>query len=117
VPEALVAHVQAAGGLRMQEVSFIFYDLLSSHYQFMSCHHVSRCRNKIHKEHVDKHDPLAPCKLNHDPRSARDMLLLAASPEDQSLWVARLLKRIQKSGYKANSSNNNSTDGSKISPR
>ncbi|XP_020804896.1 rho-associated protein kinase 1 isoform X1 [Drosophila serrata] len=75
-----------------------------------------RCRNKIHKEHVDKHDPLAPCKLNHDPRSARDMLLLAATPEEQSLWVARLLKRIQKSGYKANSSNNNSTDGSKISP-
>ncbi|XP_043661052.1 rho-associated protein kinase 1 isoform X3 [Drosophila teissieri] len=76
-----------------------------------------RCRNKIHKEHVDKHDPLAPCKLNHDPRSARDMLLLAATPEEQSQWVARLLKRIQKSGYKANSSNNNSTDGSKISPR
>lgn len=76
-----------------------------------------RCRNKIHKEHVDKHDPLAPCKLNHDPRSARDMLLLAATPEDQSLWVARLLKRIQKSGYKAASYNNNSTDGSKISPR
>nr|NP_001285335.1 Rho kinase, isoform B [Drosophila melanogaster]AHN59805.1 Rho kinase, isoform B [Drosophila melanogaster] len=75
-----------------------------------------RCRNKIHKEHVDKHDPLAPCKLNHDPRSARDMLLLAATPEDQSLWVARLLKRIQKSGYKAASYNNNSTDGSKISP-
>ncbi|XP_043661051.1 rho-associated protein kinase 1 isoform X2 [Drosophila teissieri] len=75
-----------------------------------------RCRNKIHKEHVDKHDPLAPCKLNHDPRSARDMLLLAATPEEQSQWVARLLKRIQKSGYKANSSNNNSTDGSKISP-
>ncbi|XP_017065127.1 rho-associated protein kinase 1 isoform X2 [Drosophila eugracilis] len=75
-----------------------------------------RCRNKIHKEHVDKHDPLAPCKLNHDPRSARDMLLLAATPEEQSVWVARLQKRIQKSGYKANSSNNNSTDGSKISP-
>ncbi|XP_064548657.1 LOW QUALITY PROTEIN: rho-associated protein kinase 1 [Drosophila montana] len=75
-----------------------------------------RCRNKIHKEHVDKHDPLAPCKLHHDPRSARDMLLLANTPEEQSLWVARLLKRIQKSGYKANSSNNNSTDGSKISP-
>ncbi|KRK06473.1 rho-associated protein kinase 1 isoform X4 [Drosophila yakuba] len=76
-----------------------------------------RCRNKIHKEHVDKHDPLAPCKLNHDPRSARDMLLLAATPEEQSQWVARLLKRIQKSGYKPTSSNNNSTDGSKISPR
>lgn len=85
----------------------------------INCIHSCRCRNKIHKEHVDKNDLLAPCKLNHDPRSARDMLLLAMSPEEQSLWVARLLKRIQKSGYKANSlSNNNSSDaGSKISPR
>ncbi|XP_055389536.1 rho-associated protein kinase 1 isoform X2 [Condylostylus longicornis] len=78
-----------------------------------------RCRNKIHKEHVDNNDPLAPCKLHHDPHSAREMLLLASTTEEQNLWVSRLSKRIQKSGYKANSSlNNNSTgDGSKISPR
>lgn len=92
-------------------------DLNTEHWTLHSTPY--RCRNKIHKEHVDKNDLLAPCKLNHDPRSARDMLLLAMSPEEQSLWVARLLKRIQKSGYKANSSsNNNSSDaGSKISPR
>lgn len=82
-----------------------------------------RCRNKIHKEHVDNNDPLAPCKLHHDPHSAREMLLLASTPDEQSSWVTRLSKRIQKCGYKANSSsNNNSTttignDGSKISPR
>ncbi|XP_055847217.1 rho-associated protein kinase 1 isoform X2 [Episyrphus balteatus] len=77
-----------------------------------------RCRNKIHKEHVDNNDPLAPCKLHHDPLSAREMLLLAVTPDEQHLWVTRLSKRIQKSGYKANSSTNNncSGDGSKISP-
>lgn len=79
-----------------------------------------RCRNKIHKEHVDNNDPLAPCKLHHDPHSAREMLLLASSNEDQKGWVNRLSKRIQKCGYKANSlSNSNSTgiDVNKISSR
>lgn len=69
---------------------------------------------------MDNNDPLTPCKLHHDPHSAREMLLLAASNEDQKGWVNRLSKRIQKCGYKANSnSNNNSSgvDGSKISPR
>uniref|UniRef100_A0A1I8Q3E3 Rho-associated protein kinase let-502 n=1 Tax=Stomoxys calcitrans TaxID=35570 RepID=A0A1I8Q3E3_STOCA len=78
-----------------------------------------RCRNKIHKEHVDNNDPLAPCKLHHDPHSAREMLLLATTPDEQNLWVSRLSKRIQKCGYKANSSSNNNSnnsDGSKISP-
>ncbi|XP_073833480.1 rho associated coiled-coil containing protein kinase isoform X3 [Musca autumnalis] len=78
-----------------------------------------RCRNKIHKEHVDNNDPLAPCKLHHDPHSAREMLLLASTPDEQNLWVSRLSKRIQKCGYKANSSSNNNSnnsDGSKISP-
>lgn len=82
--------------------------------------HKIRCRNKIHKEHVDNNDPLAPCKLHHDPHSAREMLLLATSNEDQKGWVNRLSKRIQKCGYKANSlSNNNSSgiDGNKISSR
>lgn len=82
-----------------------------------------RCRIKVHKDHIDSNDPLAPCKLHHDPNSARDMLLLASSPEDQNKWVSRLSKRIQKSGYKANSTSNNlnstmsSGDGTKISPR
>ncbi|KAG4078255.1 hypothetical protein HA402_011327 [Bradysia odoriphaga] len=77
-----------------------------------------RCRNKIHKEHVDNNDPLAPCKLHHDPHCAREMLLLATSGEDQNRWVTRLSKRIQKCGYKANSTSNNNTgpEGSKVSP-
>jgi Rho-associated protein kinase 1 len=52
------------------------------------------------------------------------MLLLAQTKEDQSKWVNRLSKRIQKSGYKANSTTNNlgsgsigAEGGSKISPR
>lgn len=83
----------------------------------------NRCRIKVHKDHIDNNDPLIPCKLHHDPNSARDMLLLASSPEDQSKWVSRLSKRIQKSGYKANSTSNNlnntmsSGDSTKISPR
>lgn len=87
-----------------------------------------RCRNKIHKEHVDNNEPLTPCKLHHDPLSAREMLLLAVSGDDQNRWVSRLSKRIQKCGYKANSSlmiNNSSSasaaaaseGGNKISPR
>ncbi|KAL5277687.1 ROCK2 family protein [Megaselia abdita] len=69
-----------------------------------------RCRIKIHKDHLESNEiSLAPCKLHFDPHSAKEMLLLAATNEEQSLWVNRLSKRIQKSGYKANSSNNNST--------
>ena len=69
------------------------------------------CRFKLHKEHVDNNNPLAPCKLHHDPNHAREMLLLATSNEDQHRWVTRLSKRIQKSGYKANSTNNVGTLG------
>lgn len=83
-----------------------------------------RCHVKLHKEHVENNDPLAPCKLHHDPQAAREMLLLASNDEDQAKWISRLSKRIQKCGYKANSSNNNNSnqsfnnsDGSKVSPR
>ena len=43
---------------------------------------------------------VAPCKVSFDPTSAKEMLLMAASLEDQQQWVTRLLKRIQKSGFK-----------------
>lgn len=85
-----------------------------------------RCHIKLHKEHVENNDPLAPCKLHHDPHSAREMLLLASTDDDQAKWISRLSKRIQKCGYKANSSNNNNSsvgagfnnsDGNKVSPR
>ena len=44
---------------------------------------------------------MTPCKVSYDPTTAKEMLLMAASVEEQQFWVARLLKKIQKSGYKA----------------
>ena len=57
----------------------------------------------MHKEHLDRKEELmiAPCKVNY-PNSAKELLLLACSPEDQQMWVSRLRKRIEKSGYAAN---------------
>jgi len=58
------------------------------------------CRVKIHKEHYGE-EVLAPCKVHYDPNTAKELLLLASSEDDQKLWVSRLSKRIQKGGYKA----------------
>ncbi|XP_052900414.1 rho-associated protein kinase 1 [Anopheles moucheti] len=80
-------------------------------FKSLPAYECKRCRFKLHKEHVDNNNPLAPCKLHHDPNHAREMLLLAASNDDQHRWVSRLSKRIQKSGYKANSNNNVGTLG------
>lgn len=44
---------------------------------------------------------LAPCKVQYDPTTAKELLLLAPSEDDQKLWVTRLSKKIQKGGYKA----------------
>ncbi|XP_057329062.1 rho-associated protein kinase 1 isoform X1 [Microplitis mediator] len=75
-----------------------------------------RCHIKVHKEHLDKkEDAIAPCKLHYDPTSARELLLLAGSPDDQKYWVARLSRRIQKCGYKANSHIDGT--GQRVSPR
>ncbi|XP_068083475.1 rho-associated protein kinase 2 [Anabrus simplex] len=73
-----------------------------------------RCRIKVHKEHLErKEEAIAPCKLHYDPNSAKELLILAQSMDDQQLWIQRLGKKIQKCGYKANSG----MDGAKISPR
>ena len=59
------------------------------------------CRSKFHREHISgSGQGVAPCKVSFDPTSAKEMLLMAASLEDQQQWVTRLLKRIQKSGFK-----------------
>jgi Rho-associated protein kinase 2 len=77
-------------------------------------HFMLGCRIKVHKEHLErKEDAIAPCKLHNDPTSAKELLILAPSRDDQKLWVHRLSKKIQKCGYKANTN----PDGSKISPR
>ncbi|RWS31733.1 rho-associated protein kinase 2-like isoform X2 [Leptotrombidium deliense] len=62
-----------------------------------------RCRVKVHKEHLDKREELiAPCKVNYDPNTAKELLLLAASLDEQQQWVSKLRKRIEKCGYAAN---------------
>merc|ERR1719412_3072007 len=58
-----------------------------------------RCRMKLHKDCLDK--GLSPCKVSYDPTTAKEMLLMATSLEEQQFWVGRLLKKIQKGGYKA----------------
>ncbi|XP_042602129.1 rho-associated protein kinase 2b [Cyprinus carpio] len=54
-----------------------------------------RCRIKCHKDHIDlKEEVLAPCRVNYDMSTAKELLLLANSTEDQQKWVSRLLKRV-----------------------
>jgi hypothetical protein len=60
-----------------------------------------------------KEDSVAPCKLCHDPNFAKELLLLAATTDDEKLWTQRLGKKAQTRGYKVNSS----VDGAKVSPR
>ena len=77
-----------------------------------------RCRVKFHKEHVTAastahstsgdsntvhygSNVVAPCKVSYDPTTAKEMLLMAPTVEEQQQWVGKLLKKIQKSGYKA----------------
>uniref|UniRef100_A0AAR2LM38 non-specific serine/threonine protein kinase n=1 Tax=Pygocentrus nattereri TaxID=42514 RepID=A0AAR2LM38_PYGNA len=56
-----------------------------------------RCHVKCHKDHLDrKEDVIAPCKVNYDVTSARDMLLLALSQEEQKKWIGHLGKKIPK---------------------
>ncbi|XP_060042553.1 rho-associated protein kinase 2 isoform X8 [Erinaceus europaeus] len=56
-----------------------------------------RCHIKCHKDHMDKKEELvAPCKVYYDISSAKNLLLLANSTEDQQKWVSRLVKKIPK---------------------
>ena len=72
----------------------------------------------MHKEHLDKREEVvAPCKVHYDPNTAKEMLLLAISFEEQQQWVTRLSKKIQKFGYKANSAALGGPEGARVSPR
>uniref|UniRef100_A0A8C1UAB9 non-specific serine/threonine protein kinase n=1 Tax=Cyprinus carpio TaxID=7962 RepID=A0A8C1UAB9_CYPCA len=54
-----------------------------------------RCRIKCHKDHIDlKEEVLAPCRVNYDMSTAKELLLLANSTGEQQKWVSRLLKRV-----------------------
>ena len=37
--------------------------------------------------------------VNLDIQSAKEMLILASSPEDQKMWIQSLSKKIAKKGY------------------
>lgn len=68
----------------------------------------------MHREHLDRQgEAIAPCKLHYDPNSAKELLVLAPSTDEQKHWVQRLTRKIQKCGYKANTN----VDGAKVSPR
>ncbi|XP_051909570.1 rho-associated protein kinase 2-like isoform X3 [Hippocampus zosterae] len=54
-----------------------------------------RCRVKCHKDHLDrKEEVIVPCKVNYDMSTAKELLLLTGSREEQQRWVSHLLKRI-----------------------
>lgn len=54
-----------------------------------------RCHTKCHKDHLDrKEEVIVPCKVNYDMSTAKELLLLTSSPEEQQRWVSHLLKRI-----------------------
>uniref|UniRef100_A0A6I8RWC8 Rho-associated protein kinase 2 n=1 Tax=Xenopus tropicalis TaxID=8364 RepID=A0A6I8RWC8_XENTR len=56
-----------------------------------------RCHIKCHKDHMDKKEEIiAPCKVNYDISTAKNLLLLANSTEEQQKWVSRLVKKIPK---------------------
>lgn len=72
---------------------------------------------KVHREHLAEEN-VAPCKVNYDPNTAKELLLLAGSLEEQQCWVSKLRKKIEKSGYAANNevkSSPRSTTGSQLS--
>uniref|UniRef100_A0A3B4Z057 Rho-associated protein kinase 2 n=1 Tax=Stegastes partitus TaxID=144197 RepID=A0A3B4Z057_9TELE len=56
-----------------------------------------RCHIKCHKDHMDKKEEIiAPCKVNYDVSTAKNLLLLAVSQEEQQNWVSKLVKKIPK---------------------
>ncbi|MEQ2221573.1 Rho-associated protein kinase 2, partial [Ilyodon furcidens] len=53
------------------------------------------CHTKYHKDHLDKKEEIiAPCKVNYDMSTAKELLLLTSSQTEQQRWVSHLLKRI-----------------------
>ncbi|XP_041814019.1 rho-associated protein kinase 2-like [Chelmon rostratus] len=54
-----------------------------------------RCHTKCHKDHLDrKEEVIVPCRVNYDISTAKELLLLTNSQEEQQRWVSHLLKRI-----------------------
>ncbi|XP_064606678.1 rho-associated protein kinase 2-like isoform X2 [Liolophura sinensis] len=57
-----------------------------------------RCHVKVHKDHFDKNEEfIGYCKVNFEIQ-AKEMLLLAESPDKQQDWVKHLRKKVSKKG-------------------
>lgn len=53
------------------------------------------CHFKCHKDHLgSKDEGIPPCKVNYDMSTAKELLLMAGSKDEQTRWVGHLLKRI-----------------------
>ncbi|XP_026174377.1 rho-associated protein kinase 2-like isoform X2 [Mastacembelus armatus] len=79
-----------------------------------------RCHTKCHKDHMDrKEDVIVPCRVNYDMSTAKDLLLLTNSQEEQQRWVSHLLKRIPRKPPTSppSAAQNNLSDSSCSSPR
>ncbi|XP_073709214.1 rho-associated protein kinase 2b isoform X1 [Garra rufa] len=76
-----------------------------------------RCRIKCHKDHIDrKEEVLAPCRVNYDMSTAKELLLLANSTEEQQKWVSRLLKKVPRKAVAHSSSIAIASTPSDVSP-
>jgi len=54
-----------------------------------------RCHIKCHKDHVDMEEHvIGQCKVNVDLTTAKELLVLASSPEEQKEWVSGLSSKI-----------------------
>lgn len=59
-----------------------------------------RCHIKVHKDHYDKNEEfIGYCKVNFDIHSAREMLLMASSVQEQQNWLRHLQEKIAKKGF------------------
>ncbi|XP_063757911.1 rho-associated protein kinase 2-like isoform X4 [Eleginops maclovinus] len=81
-----------------------------------------RCHTKCHKDHLDKKEEvIVPCKVNYDISTAKELLLLTSSQEEQQRWVSHLLKRIPRKhptmSPPAAAQNNIPDASSRLSPR
>uniref|UniRef100_A0A1A8UJ40 non-specific serine/threonine protein kinase n=1 Tax=Nothobranchius furzeri TaxID=105023 RepID=A0A1A8UJ40_NOTFU len=54
-----------------------------------------RCHTKCHKDHMEKNkESIEPCWVSYDSSTAKELLLLTNSKEEQQRWISHLRKRI-----------------------
>ncbi|XP_057678976.1 rho-associated protein kinase 2-like isoform X5 [Corythoichthys intestinalis] len=77
-----------------------------------------RCHTKCHKDHLDrKEEVIVPCKVNYDISTAKELILLSGSREEQQRWVSHLLKRIPRKHPQPAASSHLPEPSARSSPR